>query len=140
MPNSLVVDASFAVRLILPGPQRGLFRSRVDQWLRDECELYAHDLWLYEMTTALCMAAFFGTVTADEAEHLLSLVNELGIELVAPDADQAHRASAWTRRLNRAAATDSFYLALAEAMGCELWTADLRLVHAVGQPWVRCAV
>jgi predicted nucleic acid-binding protein len=39
--------------------------------------------------------------------------------------------------LNRAAAYDSFCLALAEAMQCELWTADRRLVNAVNLPWVR---
>ncbi len=43
----------------------------------------------------------------------------------------------WTVRLNQAAAYDSFYLALAEALRCELWTADQHLYDAVGQPWVR---
>jgi predicted nucleic acid-binding protein len=43
---------------------------------------------------------------------------------------------AWTRRLNRAAAYDSFYLAVAESLGCELWTADQRLSKAVDLPWV----
>ncbi len=42
-------------------------------------------------------------------------------------------------RLNRAAAYDSFYLALAESLGCELWTADQRLHNAVDLPWVRLA-
>ena len=139
MPRSLVVDACFAIRLILPNPQRGAFRSQMERWLRDAYGLYAPDLWLYEMTAALCKAAFFGTVTADEAEHALQLVHELGIQLIAPDSEQTHRAFAWTRRLNRAAAYDSFYLALAESLGCELWTADRRLHNAVDQPWVHLA-
>jgi predicted nucleic acid-binding protein len=43
----------------------------------------------------------------------------------------------WTLRLNRAAAYDSFYLALAERLGCNLWTADRRLWQAVSAGWVR---
>jgi predicted nucleic acid-binding protein len=139
MPQYLVVDASFSVRLILPGPQRGAFRSRMEQWRQDDYELCAPGLWLYEMTTALCKGAFFGLVTAEEAERSLPLVYELGVQLIAPDAEQTRRAFTWTRRLNRAAAYDSFYLALAEAMGCELWTADRHLVNAVGLSWVHLA-
>ena len=40
-------------------------------------------------------------------------------------------------RLNRAAAYDSFYLALAETLGSELWTTDNHLYNAAAQPWVR---
>ena len=38
---------------------------------------------------------------------------------------------------NRAAAYDSFYLALAEGLDCELWTADERLHNAAGVAWVK---
>jgi predicted nucleic acid-binding protein len=39
-------------------------------------------------------------------------------------------------QLKRAAAYDSFYLALAETLRSELWTADKRLVNAAGVSWV----
>jgi len=139
MPTSLVVDASLTMRLILPGPRRDSFRLRVELWLQEEYELYAPTLWVYEMTSALCKAAFFGLVTPEEVEHSLPLLRDLGIQLVPPDTDQSRRAFAWTRRLNRAAAYDSFYVALAEAMGCELWTADRHLHNAVALPWVHLA-
>jgi len=139
MPKSLVVDASLAIRLILPDPRRSDLQARMAQWLQEGYELVAPDLWLYEMTAALCKAAFFGLVTAKEAEDSLPLVSELPIQLVAADVEQARLAFAWMRRLNRAAAYDSFYLALAEALGCELWTADRRLYHAAGLPWVQLA-
>jgi len=134
-----VVDASLTIRLILPDPRRSALRAQMQRWLEDGCELVAPDLWLYEMTTALCKAAFFGLVTAEEAENSLPLVSELAIQLVAADAEQARLAFVWTRRLNRAAAYDSFYLALAESLDCELWTADRRLHNAVGLPWVQLA-
>jgi predicted nucleic acid-binding protein len=139
MPKSLVVDASFAIRLILPDPRRGALCAQMERWLQEGYELLAPDLWLYEMITALCKGAFFGLITAEEAENSLPLVSELAIQLVAADAEQARLAFVWTRRLNRAAAYDSFYLALAESLNCELWTADRRLHNAVGLPWVRLA-
>lgn len=139
MPKSLVVDASLAIRLILPDPRRDVLRARMEQWLLEGYELVAPDLWLYEMTTALCNAAFFGLITAEEAEDSLPLVSELAIQLVPADAAQVHLAFAWTRKLNRAAAYDSFYLALAESLSCEIWTADQRLCNAVDLPWVRFA-
>ena len=42
-------------------------------------------------------------------------------------------------RFNRPKAYDAQYLALADLLGCELWTADRRLVSAVAGklPWVR---
>lgn len=139
MPKSLVVDASLAIRLILPDPRRDVLRARMEQWLLEGYELVAPDLWLYEMTTALCKAAFFGLITAEEAEDSLPLVSELAIQLVPADAAQVRLAFAWTRKLNRAAAYDSFYLALAESLSCEIWTADQRLCNAVDLPWVRFA-
>jgi len=42
-------------------------------------------------------------------------------------------------QVKRNISIDSFYLALAEKLNCELWTADLRLVDAISQPWVRLA-
>ena len=53
-----------------------------------------------------------------------------------PDKLLAQRAFAWTERLQRAAAYDSFYLALAEVRECDLWTVDKRLARAVDRPWV----
>ena len=137
MPASLVLDASFAIRLILPGPQRDAYRSQAEQWLREGYRLRAPTLWVYEVTSALCKSAFFGLLTEEEAERSMTALEELPVELVPPDTEQRRRAFAWTRRLHRAAAYDGFSLALAESLGCELWTADQRLCNAVDLPWVR---
>jgi predicted nucleic acid-binding protein len=67
------------------------------------------------------------------------LAQRLGVELHAPQDALARSAYEWTLRLNRGAAYDSFYLALAERLRCELWTADQRLVRTTSLPWVRLA-
>jgi len=46
----------------------------------------------------------------------------------------------WAERLNQARAYDALYLALAESLPAELWTADRRLVdraRQIGVTWVR---
>lgn len=139
MPKPLVVDASVAFRLILPGLQQDHYRSLMTQWVHDGYQLLAPTLWVYEMTSALCKAVRFGELSLEEGQRALGLAQVLGIQLMHPDDHQVRLAFEWTVSLNRAAAYDSFYLALAETLGCELWTADKRLTRAVNRPWVHWA-
>ncbi|MBL7200947.1 MAG: type II toxin-antitoxin system VapC family toxin [Anaerolineae bacterium] len=137
MASCLVVDASFTLRLILPGPMQASFHERVRQWRTDRIELCAPTLWLYETTSALCKVVRLGELTPAEGRQALALAQSLGVRLIPPDDALAHSAFEWTLRLNRTAAYDSFYLALTEALQCELWTADRRLRNAVDRGWLR---
>ena len=71
----------------------------------------------------------FKEFSRDQAEAMLALITEFDFAVIAPDAAQIQRAFDWTLRLRRAAAYDSFYLALAETTSDGLWTADERLVQ-----------
>lgn len=136
MTQSLIVDASFVFKLIVPNPQQSNCRTLITQWQQEGYRLYAPALWLYEITSTLCKMVHFGQLTPAEAQRLLTLVHELSVQSIPPDESQTQRAFAWTGRLKRAAAYDSFYLALAETLNCELWTADQRLHNAVDLSWV----
>jgi len=81
----------------------------------------------------------FGELTPTEAQRALALSQRLGLHLVPPDGAQVRPAFEWTVRPNRAAAYDSSYLALAEILRCQLWTADRHLHDAVNLPWECCA-
>ena len=72
-------------------------------------------------------------------ESRVSRLADGGVRVVAPDDELVRRAFEWTLRLDGAAAYDSFYLALAEELRCDLCTADRQLVRAVNRPWVRVA-
>jgi predicted nucleic acid-binding protein len=133
----LVVDASFAYRLLVPGPDQVSFLDQAARWRYEGRECYAPTLWLYEMASVLCKVARLGELAQDEARQALAFIPELGVQLIPPDGALARAALEWTMRLNRTAAHDSFYLALAEALQCELWTADRRLRNAVGLSRVR---
>ena len=131
MTSYVVVDAGFTFKLLVPNPQRELLKELVRQ-----C---APDLWLYELTSILTKMVYFGEMDETDAHDGLELALTLGVQLIPPNADQAQKALVWTRRLKRVAAYDSFYLAAAQSLGCDLWTVDQRLVNAVRQPWVYLA-
>jgi predicted nucleic acid-binding protein len=138
MPNvQAVIDASVALKLVLPDTLQTQCRSLIAQLLGANVEIVAPDLWAYETTSTICKAIHFKQLTADEGRQIVAQLNTLGVRLIPPDASQNQHAFEWTVRLKRGAAYDSYYLALAEALGCELWTADRRFYNAVNVPWVR---
>ena len=136
MNTYLVIDAGFALNLILPGPRQKSCQTLATQWYGDGRLLCAPTLWLYEITSALCKGVHFGQITRAEGKQTLLLAQKLGVQLFPPDDAQTALAFNWTMRLKRAAAYDSFYLALAKTLRSELWTADKHLVNAAGVSWV----
>jgi predicted nucleic acid-binding protein len=72
----------------------------------------------------------FGVLTVDEAGANLERISLLGAQPFLPDGDQNRLAFERTLKLKRSAAHDSYYVALAETLGCELWTADRWLFNA----------
>jgi predicted nucleic acid-binding protein len=74
------------------------------------------------------------------AESRQALEQALAFEINFLEPPNFHqRAFELAERLNRPATYDSHYLALAEYLGCEFWTADERLVNAAHSTfsWVR---
>ncbi len=140
MTSYVVLDASFVYNLLFPEVQQDPFSRLLLEWKQEKRILCAPTLMVYELTSILTKTVFWGELSEQAAKEGLAVGLDLGIELIVPTEDQARKAFLWTRQLNRVAAYDSFYLALAESLGCELWTADKKLVNAVEQPWVRLVV
>jgi len=138
MIKSLVVDASFVMRSVLPGPLRERVKALLAGWQNRGDTIQVPALWYYEITSALSKSVYFKEFDRDQAEEMLALITEFDFAVMAPDAAQVQRAFEWTLRLHRAAAYDSFYLALAETTSDGLWTADERLYNATKSlvPWV----
>jgi len=140
MPGSpIVIDASIALRWLLPDPLSQACWELFSQIVEDGLQITAPALWMCEMTSGLAKSVHFKVLSPDDARRGLLQIAELGVHLVSPDAEQNRQAFDWTLRLNRASAYDSYYLALAETLNCELWTADRRLYHAShdqGLDWI----
>jgi predicted nucleic acid-binding protein len=133
--SPVVIDASIAIKAVLPN----LLQAQCQALLvhLSSNDLVSPGLWIYETTSALSKAVFLGDITVEEGRTALSQVNALGVQIAPTDSGQSFQAFEWTLRLKRAAAYDSFYLAMAESLNCDLWTADRRLKNAVSLPWVR---
>jgi len=135
-PDILVLDAGVGYGLITYQPERATLRATISGLLEAGCRLAAPTLWLYEVTSILTKAVFQGQLTRKQAEEAVALSRSYPVELIEPSDSLVRAAFQWTLKLKRAA-YDSFYLALAQQLQCELWTYDQRLANAVDEPWVR---
>ncbi len=134
----VVIDAGVAVKAVLPNLQQAHCLALVQTFV--DAQPAAPALWAHETTSAICKAFHFGEITEKEARQALEKLDALGVRLFVPDAGQNLAALDWSLRLKRASAYDSYYLVLAQALGCDFWTADKRLFNAlqdVQLGWVR---
>ena len=129
MEKLLIMDASVAIKAILPNPLQGHCLALVNTFA--ETQPVAPALWAHETTSAITKTVHFGQITATEGLQALEHLAMLGVQLFIPDQEQNLAAFDWTLQLKRAAAYDSYYLALAESLNCPFWTADSRLFNAL---------
>lgn len=135
--NVLVIDASVGYRLFVPHTDQMLLQSMLDTRLAGGCRLTAPTLWRYEVTSTLTKGFRQHQLTQTEIAQALAFSLSFSIDLILPDSQLVRAAYEWTLKLQRTAAYDSFYLALAQRLHSELWTYDRRLANAVNEPWVR---
>ena len=137
MSSSVIVDANLAVFSVLKTPQSPAAVRVMDQLVEQGLYLYAPRLWWVEVTSVIHRYRFAGLLPDSKAYAALDLLTiELGVQ---PIDVSLRSAFDWATRLRQKAAYDGFYLAAAEQLGVELWTADQTLVNnawQVGANWV----
>lgn len=116
-----VLDASAAVRLVTGGDPD----ATVQTALLQASTIIVPDLFVAEVTNALCKLARFADLPAHQADTALR--DALGlIDRIEPTAALAHETLALAARLERPA-YDLFYLVLARREAATLVTLDRRL-------------
>lgn len=131
---TVVVDASVAVKWVIPevlSDRADALRGRADR-------LLAPDLLLTEAANALWKKLLRREITAREATRALDLLMASGLDL-RPSAPLLGRALVLARRL-RHPVYDCVYVALAQAEGATLVTADQRLLSRTMRGPTRLAV
>jgi predicted nucleic acid-binding protein len=122
-----VIDANLAVNTVLDiTDDLERFWERVDKEQITPC---APRLWLSETTSTIRFLLSRKEITADEAEQALRTLHGLRIEILNEDEELSLRALELAVKLGQSKAYDAFYLALAEKLVAEFWTADDRLAN-----------
>jgi predicted nucleic acid-binding protein len=101
----------------------------LDRWLDEGESLFSPSLWEYEATTAIRKYAVQQSATPERTERAMRTLDDLPLQSIPTDPDLRRAALAWAKRLGHHAAYDGFYVALAERLETELWTADRRLAN-----------
>jgi predicted nucleic acid-binding protein len=142
MPSStqqvIVVDASITVWAVLPGPLDTTFLFQ--SWGKQT--LWAPEIWLPEVISAIQALTFSGRFTEREAAQAASDVFLLDVQIFPTDEQLAQDALRWARRLQQRRAYDAFYVALAQRLDAPFWSADKRLInslHQMGASWAHWA-
>jgi predicted nucleic acid-binding protein len=134
----VVVDASLAFKWIRSEPYTVEARELLRRWLRDGAVRFVPPPFPYETANILHRKARTANTThADLDRALDAVMRQVSIHPL--DILTVKRAMVIAVETGRPAAYDAQYVALAEALSCELWTADERLWNAVRTrfPFVR---
>lgn len=133
------VDASFPLEFLLHDRWWQNARKQWERWLLRGETIVAPPLIRPEVTSTVRRKVYVGTYRDDEGKTVLEISLGLPITIWPDSDDLQRRAYTFASRFNRPRAYDGQYLAVADLLGCELWTADRRLYSAVGGelPWVR---
>lgn len=135
----LVIDANIVAALVLPLPYSGPATRRVAVWKETGVILSAPLLLEYELLTILRKAVINGWLTTAAAAAAMETVSTLNIQCQFPGPELHEQALCWAERLGHSKTYDAHYLALADRLRAELWTADRRLANGAkqaGAAWV----
>jgi predicted nucleic acid-binding protein len=137
MSQIVCLDASVIIRYLTSTDSQSIYQQSWNQWKSRGDILVAPTLIMYEIANAFHRAVIAGQLTSREAEAFLEQAFNLGLRLYGDS--QLHReALKIAEQYSLRATYDAHYLALAQRLGINFWTADQRLYNTVNNSlnWV----
>ena len=132
MSGSVVVDASLVVKWLVEEDDSDKAHAALQSWVARDVTRIAPHLMPFEVANALHRRVLRGELNAGDGIRMMARLLASRLELHQPP-DLHVRALQLASQLKQSAAYDAHYLALAESVGCELWTADERF-YRVASP------
>ncbi len=136
MKRYTVVDASLAVKWLLKEPLTGKALALAEEWADTDTTPTGPCLLLVEATNVFHRRALSGQISQSQAKELLTGFFNMGIEIRESSQLQV-RALELAQELQLPIVYDVHYLALADMLECDLWTADERFFNSVKQRYPR---
>ena len=129
MNGSVVVDASLAIKWLVEEDNSDKAHAVLQSWVAQGITRIAPYLLPFEVTNALHRRVLRGELDVGASTRMIARLLESQLDLHQPPNLHA-RALQLASQLRQGAAYDAHYLALAESVGCVLWTADERFYRA----------
>lgn len=135
MPTVICVDASFVIILLLFEARRAQVLTLMQQWNEEGIQLVVPPLFFAEVTSILRLRVYTRDITPQDGERAFADFLQFTVTTITlPDLQP--RAWAFAKQYNLVRAYDAQYLAVADFLGCDFWTADQRLSNSVPVPWL----
>lgn len=137
--SSVVVDSNLAIFTVVDSEQSSLATRVWFHLLSSGAKFYAPGLWVYETTSVIRKYCALNKITEKEAQEALIILDQMQIQWIPEDLQLRQAALNWATRLKQIVAYDGFYMAAAEQLKAELWTADQTLANnsrQIGVNWV----
>ena len=131
MTDFVVVDASVAFKWLVEEENSDKATALTRLWDDEGTQPVAPRIMPFEVANVLHRRVVRGDIGLEVAQGLMQDLITLGVVL--HETPSLHRrALELASQLKQGAVYDAHYLALAESLGCEMWTADQRLYRAAG--------
>jgi predicted nucleic acid-binding protein len=125
----ICVDASVAAKWVFIEEDSDLAKAILLD--HEDSGVIAPAFMAAELTNSIRRRVARGVMTQDEGERALNLFLDFEV-MLSVDASVHLEALRLAHRFDRPAAYDMHYVALAQIARCDLWTADERLLNAIG--------
>ncbi len=129
MRSSICLDSNLIIKLVLVQTDSALAETLWERIIRNQWQPVAPPLFSYEVVSVFRRYVHQGIISHALGNRLLQKLR--GFEVQEHSFVGIHqRAFDLAQQFNRPTAYDSHYLALAEHLDCEFWTADKKLFNA----------
>jgi predicted nucleic acid-binding protein len=135
-----VVDANLGAGAVLS--IRGLESAPAlfNSWESEQRSLFVPEWWWAEVASVISQHVFQKLISLEDAHLTLDKVKLLEVTTMPTSYELLHDALTWANTIRQSKVYDSIYLALAENLNAEFWTADQRLANsarALNIDWVK---
>ncbi len=129
--NKVCIDACIAIKWLVPEEGSLAALELLTNWVAAGTQIVAPHLLPLEVFSTIRRLQHSGLLSSADGHQVLSKFCKIKIDLLFPP-NLLDEALELATRFNRPTVYDTCYLALAQLTGCELWTADERLLNSLG--------